>query len=331
MRQPLHATAQATENERKAIISQAAAWLAKLHQGTLSASDQAALQHWQAQSPQHAHIWSQAASLAGKFEHIPAPLGRQVLDRPALFDRRAFIKPLLGLAVVLPAGGLAYRLLPWQAWVADYSTAVGGRERYVLADGTSLLLNSRSAVDVAYSPSSRTLHLRQGDIYIETAHDAQQRPLIVQTPHGRLRALGTKFVASLADNSSYLAVLEGAVEITPADITQSDITHIPTVVQHNQQSFFTASGISSLGVLDNNEIAWVDGVLYAENMPLEDFIKLLSRYRSGILRCDAAARDIRISGAFQLKDPEQILATLQRTRPLRIEWKTRYWGTFYKI
>lgn len=313
------------EDERKAIISQAAAWLAKLHQGTLSASDEAALLRWQAQSAQHASIWSQAASLAGRFEHIPAHLGMQVLDRPALFDRRAFIKPLLGLAVVLPAGGLAYRLLPWQAWVADYSTAVGGRERYVLADGTSLLLNSRSAVDVDYSATSRTLHLRQGDIYIETAHDAQQRPLIVQTPHGRMRALGTKFVASLAENSSYLAVLEGAVEITPGHSS-----HAPTVVQHNQQSFFNAGGITSLAVLDNNEIAWVDGVLYAENMPLEDFIKLLSRYRSGMLRCDDAARDIRISGAFQLKDPEQILATLQRTRPLRIEWKTRYWGTFYK-
>lgn len=317
--------AENTQGEaRKAIIKQAARWLARVHEGKLSEAEQADLQAWKAQSPQHAMIWEQASQLGRKLDIIPGELGMQVLDRPELL-RREFIKPLLAIAVLLPSGLLGYRYLPWQNWTADYKTPTGVRQGYRLADGTSLLLNTRSAVDVDYGAAERTIYLYQGDIYLETGKDPQQRPLVVVTKHGRMRALGTRFAVSLDEQGSFLGVMDGAVEITPVDGIAA-----PVVVEKNQQAFFNAFTIEPISALDPIAVSWIDGVLYADNMPLEAFIRLLGRYRSGILKCDDSAKDVRISGAFMLDDPEKILDTLQRTRPLRIEWKTRYWGTFFK-
>jgi transmembrane sensor len=313
------------EPERADIVRQAAAWLARIHQGQLNSSEEAALQRWRRQSPQHELVWQQAGQLSSKLGAVPGRIGMSVLDRPALLNRREFLKPLAILMVAVPSGLLSYRYLPWQNWTADYKTDVGNMETYRLADKGSLMLNTGTAVDVDYSASERLIHLYTGEIYVETAHDPAKRPFSVITPYGRLVALGTRFVVRLDQGACYLGVLEGAVEIRTVE---EGAMHM--AVKAGQQSTFTASWIDAITELDPNATAWVDGILYADNMPLPDFLALLNRYRSGILRCDESATGVRISGAFLLKDPDHILETIQNTRPLRIEWRTRYWGTFYK-
>lgn len=53
-------------------------------------------------------------------------------------------------------------------------------------------LNSRSALDIEFDDNERRLHLRSGEILIQTAK-GDTRPFIVETEQGRLRALGTRF------------------------------------------------------------------------------------------------------------------------------------------
>ena len=62
---------------------------------------------------------------------------------------------------------------------------------FTLADGTRLLLNSATAVDLRYSSSERLIVLRAGEIQIESAADpspdpatGQARPLRVRSSQG---------------------------------------------------------------------------------------------------------------------------------------------------
>lgn len=76
-----------------------------------------------------------------------------------------------------------------------------------------------------------------------------------------------------------------------------------------------------------DEPAWIKGQLVADNVRLVDFIEELSRYRPGILRCDRAVAELRISGVFRVADTDEVLGILRRTLPIRLAQVTGYWVT----
>ncbi|BCM24524.1 FecR domain-containing protein [Methyloradius palustris] len=307
------------------VIKEAASWLSKMHRGPLSHDEEVALAEWRIQSELHEMAWKNAEQLNVKLKKIPNRIGMMVLDRPTSLERRAFIKPLAIFMIAAPTGLLTYRMTPWQSWTADYSTAIGETKTYALADGTKITLNTDSAVDIDYDNQHRYIKLYKGEVYVETAKDQLHRPLAVLTKHGRLTALGTVFTVRLESDFSSIAVMEGAVEVVAKESNKSSVV-IPAL----NQSTFSSTKIDPILPLDPNASAWIDGTLYADNMRLEDFIGLLSRYRKGVLTCDETSKNILISGAFQLKDPEHILEMIQDTRPIKIIWRTRYWGSITK-
>lgn len=307
------------------IIKEAAIWLSRIQEKPLSNKKQQDLLKWRNQSQQHEQAWQRAEKLANKFQHIPANLGMSVLGRPKSADRRAILKSFPILLVTAPIGYATYKQLHWQNWTADYQTAKGEQQTIQLADGGKLIANTDSSVDIDYNEHERLVRLYQGEIYIETARDAQNRTFIVETEHGRLHALGTKFVVRKQENNSYLAVIEHAVEILPKQSVTERM-----IVKAGQETTFNNIAIATQLPVNDNATSWLDGVFYADNLLLADFIAILSRYRSGLLRCDASTADIRISGAFQLNQPDKVLEILQQTRPIRIDWRTRYWGTLFQ-
>ena len=66
-------------------------------------------------------------------------------------------------------------------------------------------------------------------------------------------------------------------------------------------------------------------MLVVTDMPLTDFINEVSRYRTGILRCNNKLAMHRISGAFNTQDTEQILRALEKSFPVKVNSLTRYW------
>ena len=68
-------------------------------------------------------------------------------------------------------------------------------------------------------------------------------------------------------------------------------------------------------------------MLVVERMRLADFLAELDRYRPGYLRCDPQVADLRVSGAFPLRAPDDVLALLAETLPVRLRSMSRYWVT----
>ena len=66
-------------------------------------------------------------------------------------------------------------------------------------------------------------------------------------------------------------------------------------------------------------------MLVADNLSLGCFIAELGRYRSGVLGCDPSIANLRLSGVFQLAEPDTLLADLPRILPVRLVSRTRWW------
>lgn len=228
------------------------------------------------------------------------------------------------LALATPAlGWLAWRHLPWQDWTADYRTARGERRAVTLADGSRVQLNTASAISVRMDGTARRIRQHAGEILVETAHAAPyaSQPFMVQTDDGQMQALGTRFIVRKLERGTTLAVLEGAVRVTPAASATAVVVHA------GEQLQFDGQGASATRPVAPRDSAWTLGVLYAENLRLQDFLAELSRYREGLVRCDDDVADLRVSGTYQLHDTDRILALLAQTLPVRVHERSRYWVT----
>ena len=303
------------------ILGEAADWLVQLHSGSATPADHQAIAQWRTRSAEHAQAWQRAEAILGDFRNVPANLAVQTLKRASRKDGLSRRQTLTRLGLLLMAGplGIASQHVPWQQWTADQRTAVGEQKHLPLPDGSQLLLNTDSAVDIAFSPSERRVTLLNGEVLISTAQDPAARPFIVETPQGTARALGTRFCVRINGSRSQVSVLEGRVEITP-----QLLQHSAMLLAGERQSF-KLNRFEALERFDTAALAWDKGMLLANNMRLDELLGELGRYRPGVLRCHADVAAIRVSGSFSLRDTDASLRLLSDTLPLNISSLTRYW------
>lgn len=308
-------------------LKAATEWYAKLNADDVSETERMAFQHWQQASDTNSQAWQRIESVAGQFDGIAPAISRATLlpasNANVSLQRRLLLKNLGLFVAVSTVGYLGYRHQPWRAMLADYATNTGEHREIELADATRVILNTDSAIDIAYTTQSRTVVLLKGEILIETGHGAgSDLPFIVQTVHGQVRALGTRFIVRNNGDYHTVSVFEGAVAITPSagNIEQRRL-------YQDDMATFSTDHVSAVMPLPPGVDLWVKGIINVVNMPLSEFIAELARYHSGILRCDPSIANIAISGAFPVKDFEAVLASLARTYPIRIDSVTRYWVT----
>lgn len=309
------------------ILEEAADWLVQLNDGNATDQDRAACARWQEASEEHARAWARAELLTNKLGSLPSGVALPLLDkRQGSAGRRAAVVRLAALLAVVPAGLAAWRLAGSQEWSADHHTATGERRELQLADGSRVTLNTGSAIDVRFDSGQRLIVLHHGEIFVQTASDtsASHRPLRVMTSQGRLEALGTRFNVSERGQRVVVAVLEGAVRVEPR---LSDAAGY-SVVNAGQQAVFSKDMAAPATEVDSAATAWTQGMLLADRMRLADFAQDMARYRSGLVQCDPAVADLRISGAFPVDDTDRALAMLVST--YRVDALSRlggYWVT----
>lgn len=305
------------------VIDEAADWLARMHSKNLSDVERNAWKQWLKQSVEHQRVWKNAELLANQFNRLEPKLGMSVLDRPReQASRRRFLQ-VIATSLFIPAAtwfGMQY----YQGGQTScYRTATGERREIILADRSSVVLNTTTELNVNFDNLQRLLEHKTGEIFVRTAPDTQvsSRPFLVETDNGRMRALGTEFVVRHGDTSTRLSVFDGAVEIT----TRQSQTRI--IVESGQEVNFTARSIDAITPIHSGVGAWRNGVLYAQGMRLAEFTQELARYRPGLLHCNPVIGDLRVTGVFQLTDTDTVLRLLADTLPVTVDKRTRYWVT----
>ena len=309
------------------VQQQAAEWLTVLMSGEASEAEHAAWQRWRGADPEHERAWQHIDAVSRRFNGLHRGAAAQALagtEQQAVNGKRRQLLAWLGVA----AGGglLAAQTGAWdgvRALRADYRTATGERREVVLADGSVLSLNTRSAVNVRFDDKRRLIELLAGEILVSSGHGAgSAAPLVVATREGLVRALGTRFVVRQQDGVSTVEVLESAVEIRPRDSAGA-----PLLLAAGRGVAFSRHAPDAPHAIDAYADAWSRGQLIVDDVTLGDFLADLARYRPGVIDCAPAVAQLRLSGVFPLADTQRILNMLPNSLPVQVRSRTRYWVT----
>lgn len=299
-------------------ISAAARWYARLQSGTATDADRSAWNAWLVADPAHHQAWQRMAAVGEQMTRVPGALAAPAL-RGAERSRRQLLRSVVILVPATSLGWLGWRSDASQQLFADYRTAVGERRAFRLPDGSSLLLNTDTSVNLKYDGQQRVLELLRGEVLVTTAVDPAQRPFTVRTPHGQVRALGTRFIVRAQTLGGEVAVLEKAVEV------RASSGALAVRVEAGQSIAFSDRSVGALRRNDASVGAWQQGSIIALDRPLAELLADLSRYRPGVLRCDPRIAQLKVSGAFPIDDTDRALASLESGFSLRVTRYSRFW------
>lgn len=293
------------------IIEQAAEWLVKLDAGDCRRED---FEAWQQAAPEHARAVASLQGMLGQFQQVERGPARVALDAAR---RKRGPRPGTALALccaLLLPGWLLWQHTPPSYLLADIRTGTAQWHEQRLDDGSLIRLNGRSAVDLHFDASQRRLQLIQGEILVDVAADSQ-RPFIVQTAYGQIRALGTRFIVQEDEHSTRLLMLESKTAVSTTASQQ------PIQVEAGQQVRIDGNGVSVPTPLDTRglEQAWQQRQLVAQERPLPEVLEELARHHDGYLRFDTEAlRDLQVSAVLPLDDSPRALRLLAQSMDLTI-------------
>jgi transmembrane sensor len=266
-------------------------------------------------------------STAGRFENaepeIPASSNEaEELDEqaPLNMDRRRWLIAA-GAVAALGAGPglLAYLTTRRYRWTY-YETSVGGNRKAVLADSSSVVLNTDSRVRVRLATARRDSELLRGEALFTIAHD-KLRPFYVKAAGTLVCAMGTSFSVRIReDRSVEVLVADGRVAFNSSDPS----SRAPLRVLGNSAPYAAANdsivfGPSSWVVRHESpdyvarKLAWTTGRISFDGETLTEAVQEFNRYnRRHFAIADPAIARIRVGGLFEATDPESFAATLEK-------------------
>ncbi|WP_166642992.1 FecR domain-containing protein [Alcanivorax sp. 24] len=315
----------------ESVIKTAIAWRIRLESGLARPSDEQACRHWRDADPAHELAWQRLGKLDSVFHDAAgkAPaLARTTLHRTdeerRRLSRRQALCVITGSALGLSSlGWLATDQGVLQHLDADYATRTGERHQYILQDRSRVWLNTDSAIKVRFNDGERHVHLSRGEIHLHTDTDA--RPLQVHFPQGSLTTLGTRFLVRREQDHTLLQVIEGDVMVRPR------LTGAPAQVKSGQVFRVSDTGLTAVDGRRFDYSAWVEGIFSVRNMPLAELLAELSRYRTGILRCDPSLQTFLASGVYQLNDTGLALEAMARSANAEVRYFTRWWAEIVPV
>lgn len=290
---------------------QAIEWMVRLRSGNADPRLERQLQAWLNRDPAHADAWARLQrGLGAPYDNLRRMPGAADLLLPQQGSRRQLLRGLAGLGLLGGGLWLTASSSPARDLLADLRTGTGERRDFHLEDGSRLSLNAGSSVDLAFDGRQRLILLRRGELVVQVAPDAQ-RPLIVRTEQGEVRALGTRFLVSQEEHATRVVVLEHRVRASLA--RQSDWREL----EEGDAALLAEDGIHPLRD-QAGRADWLNGRLSVTDEPLAAVIDALRPYLPGYVRVEPRARHLRVQGVFPLDQPSRALAALGETLPVEV-------------
>lgn len=261
-------------------------WQVLLHSGNAGVADQARYLRWKQLSPDHADAAAEAEALWLDLGSTPTA---QAFEAPPLRrQKRHWAAGIAASLVLVAAGYCSWQQAP--VWLADYHTGIGERQSLTLEDGSRVLLNSASALSVAFDGKERRVTLQAGEALFDTATDP--RPFVVETAGATVQG-GT---------ATFSVRRDGQVVLAKGEARQGN---------HELAVAADASALT----------AWQRGKLIFNGRPLGQVLAELERYQHGrILVPDSHLAALEVSGVFDLDDPEALLRTLEQRYGLKVTY-----------
>jgi len=304
-----------SQPEHNAAEHKAMEWQAQLSSDRLNAAQRLAFENWLTQSTENAAAWRAVNDFWNGLDDVSLDeLGIDAAPPKirALPPQRRYRRTGLTLAAsVLLVAGLIYPEI--DNYLADYRSATGQQRQVALEDGSTLLLNTASAVSVDYSPERRLVTLHSGEAFFTVAANPG-RPFIVQTDAGQVQALGTAFDVKREGDAAFVTVFEHAVKVTSRSGAVKDR------LAEGERLQFSRDRLGPAGHIDlQRAAAWHRRRMVFQDRPLAEVVAELDRYRPGkILVIGVAIEKLPITGVFSIADTDVALASIEQSLPVKV-------------
>lgn len=297
---------------------QAEYWFARLRADDCSGAERRDFEAWLAADAGHAAAYAQIERLWLDLEGLAEDADIQRARRAARHSARtaargAGRRRLLiaaSLVAALAAGWLAFLLWPSTS-VQRYATTHGEQRSVVLADGSRLILNTDTTLEVRLLHHIRSARLVRGEAMFEIVHDPQ-RPFIVRAGGDTIVDLGTRFDVRNGGDRATVSVLQGEVNVERG-------SH--ALQLGAGQQLIAGRGIWQHGPVDPETVAaWTQGRMVFRDTPLGVAVAEANRYGpTRLVIADPRLDDLRISGDFRIGATQALVHALESAFPVRAQ------------
>ncbi|MFC4309833.1 FecR family protein [Steroidobacter flavus] len=204
-----------------------------------------------------------------------------------------------------------------------FRTAVGERSNITLSDGSSVVLNTNSRVEIRFTPEQRNVRLLAGQAWFQVAKNPN-RPFVVEAGNRRVTALGTAFDVRLDSRDSVQVTLaEGKVSVEPILSPLARLISAPPMPELLVAGEALISSDDAPAEKRKADVAkvvsWRQGQVVFDNDTLDAAIAEINRYSSTRIElADPALGQLRVSGVFKAGHSESFVETVTGHYPLQI-------------
>jgi ferric-dicitrate binding protein FerR (iron transport regulator) len=273
---------------------------------------------------------------ATSFSVAPSPLSRKPLLFPLQreFRKRPWLWHGLAASILLAALFIS----TWFYIQRNlYATHVGELRSITLPDGSTIELNARTQIRVAYHDHERDIDLLDGQAIFHVVKD-QARPFIVHAGDTRVRAVGTQFdVYKKPTGDTTVSVVEGRVAVftdpsippKESSVGRAPSAHEASGVQGEDSQVLLVAGdqLTVTGTAAEKSAApdvaaataWTRRQIVFRASPLTEVVAEFNRYNAQqLVITDPGIRTVRVSGVFSSTNPGSFLRGLNALGKFKI-------------
>ena len=187
------------------------------------------------------------------------------------------------------------------------STRHGEQRPIALADGSTIQLNTDTAITWRMAGNERRVILERGEAFSDVAKDAT-RPFVVEVGKSEVRVVGTQFSVRRQTEQVEVVVKEGRVNIVPDTGPLGVIAAKVELTRGNQAQMESGSHQVAVASVDADRLtAWRTGSLEFDGMTLDDVVTEVNRYTdTRLVIGHDSLKSQRISGRVRVGDIDTI-------------------------
>jgi transmembrane sensor len=283
----------------------AADWIARLRDERRDPVLEAELQEWLGESEDHrrafnrmTRAWARAGTIRMRARGDISAAGNV---------RRSRFSPwaatLAATLVVVVITALYY----WRD--NALVTGIGQQQVRLLQDGTRVLLNTDTRIEVNYDQQVRRVRLVRGEAWFEVSKRPTW-PFLVRVGDHEIRALGTSFIVRHDDVQDLsVTLVDGRISVAP--IAQNDAvpSQAPRILAPGQRLIFARRQEPAVDRPELSRVtAWERGRVEFDETPLKDAAIEMNRYSATLVTVlDPEVAQLHIGGVFRAGDSDEFV------------------------